>query len=94
MSQVWILSRPEVSKKGNVIWECNAGVAAIYMSNNPTARPMDVKAAIVSAATQGKLQSATMLPGTPNRLLYSQINQTPSISAMNGPPIAPFSNAG
>jgi len=46
-----------------------AGVAALYLANNPTATPTQVTNAILAAATTGKVTS----PGTgsPNLLLYS-----------------------
>ncbi|MET9429436.1 MULTISPECIES: S8 family serine peptidase [unclassified Streptomyces] len=47
-----------------------AGVAALYLSKNPTASPAQVSAALVNNATSGKVQNA--LTGSPNRLLYSR----------------------
>jgi serine protease len=46
-----------------------AGVAALYLANNPTATPAQVTNAIINASTPNKVTS----PGTgsPNRLLYS-----------------------
>ncbi|MEU7283394.1 S8 family serine peptidase [Streptomyces sp. NPDC045431] len=46
-----------------------AGVAALYLSRNPTASPAQVSTALVNGATTGKVQNA--LTGSPNRLLYS-----------------------
>lgn len=47
-----------------------AGVAALYLSKNPTASPAQVRAALVNNATSGKVQNA--LTGSPNRLLHSR----------------------
>jgi serine protease len=49
-----------------------AGVAALYLANNPTATPSQVTAAIINGSTPNKVTS----PGTgsPNRLLYSLID--------------------
>jgi subtilisin family serine protease len=46
-----------------------AGVAALYLQNNPAATPAQVHNVIVSTATTGKVTSAGT--GSPNRLLYS-----------------------
>jgi serine protease len=46
-----------------------AGVAALYLANNPGATPADVHAAVVSNASVNKLTSVGT--GSPNRLLYS-----------------------
>jgi subtilisin family serine protease len=48
-----------------------AGVAALYLQNNPTATPATVSAAIVNAAYSGKLTAIGT--GSPNRLLSSQV---------------------
>jgi subtilisin family serine protease len=45
------------------------GVAALYLSGNPTATPAAVAAALNSAATPGVVKNAGS--GTPNRLLFS-----------------------
>jgi aqualysin 1 len=52
-----------------------AGVAALYLQVNPTATPLQVRDAIVNAATLNKVTN----PGTgsPNRLLYSLFISTP-----------------
>lgn len=46
-----------------------AGVAALYLANNPNATPAQVEAAIENAATSGKVTDAKS--GSPNLLLYS-----------------------
>ncbi|CAD7701558.1 unnamed protein product [Ostreobium quekettii] len=50
-----------------------AGVAAMYLGEYPDASPAEVKEAIISHATVEKIDKDLMRPGTPNRLLYSQI---------------------
>ena len=52
-----------------------AGVAALYLANNPSATPSQVTTAIVNNSTPNKVTS----PGTgsPNRLLYSLFGTTP-----------------
>lgn len=50
-----------------------AGVAAMYLGEYPKALPAEVKNAIISASTQGRITSEFMRPGTPNRLLYSSV---------------------
>ncbi|MFD5427504.1 S8 family peptidase [Streptomyces sp. NPDC127084] len=47
-----------------------AGVAALYLANHPTAAPAQVRDALVSAATSGKVADPRF--GSPNRLLYSR----------------------
>jgi aqualysin 1 len=62
------------------------GVAALYLSQNPSATPADVTNAIMSNATLGKL---TYIPsGSPNYLLYSLF------SSIAPPNTAPFSIVG
>ncbi|MEU9705703.1 S8 family peptidase [Streptomyces sp. NPDC047981] len=46
-----------------------AGVAALYLSANPTATPAQVSTALVNNATPGKVQDPRT--GSPNRLLHS-----------------------
>jgi hypothetical protein len=49
---------------------------------------VQVSKAILQAGTQGKIQSASMLPGTPNLLLSSDlygIYQPMTVSASSGP---------
>ncbi|MFD0726501.1 S8 family serine peptidase [Lysobacter brunescens] len=46
-----------------------AGVAALYLANNPNATPTQVRNAIVNNATSGKVTDAGS--GSPNKLLYS-----------------------
>jgi subtilisin family serine protease len=47
-----------------------AGVAALYLQNNPGATPSAVSTAIIDNATTGKVTGAGT--GSPNRLLYSR----------------------
>ena len=47
-----------------------AGVAALYLDDNPGASPAEVEQALVAAATAGRLTELT--PKSPNLLLYSQ----------------------
>jgi subtilisin family serine protease len=46
-----------------------AGVAALYLANNPSATPTQVRNALVDNATSGKVTDAGS--GSPNKLLYS-----------------------
>ncbi|MGW2018802.1 S8 family peptidase [Streptomyces sp. NPDC001927] len=46
-----------------------AGVAALYLSTNPTATPAQVSTALVNNATPGKVGNP--LSGSPNKLLHS-----------------------
>jgi subtilisin family serine protease len=52
-----------------------AGVAALYLANNPSATPAQVTTALINNSTPSKVTS----PGTgsPNRLLYSIFGGTP-----------------
>jgi subtilisin family serine protease len=52
-----------------------AGVAALYLQGSPTAAPATVAAAILGAATPGRVTDGGM--GTPNRLLYSPLTAAP-----------------
>ena len=52
-----------------------AGVAALYLANNPNATPTQVRNAIVDNATSGKVTDAGS--GSPNKLLYSLFGSTP-----------------
>jgi aqualysin 1 len=49
-----------------------AGVAALYLQNNPGAAPATVASAIINGATTGRL-IGNLGAGSPNRLLYSLI---------------------
>ena len=69
-----------------------AGVAALYLADNPGATPAQVSGLITSTATLNKVSPARFKPGTPNRLLYSRLNlpaqqQTPpaAVQAASGP---------
>ena len=48
-----------------------AGVAALYLQNNPSASPATVANQIITTATTGKVTNAGT--GSPNRLLYSPL---------------------
>ncbi len=52
-----------------------AGVAALYLANNPNATPAQVRNAIVDNATSNKVTDAGS--GSPNKLLYSIFGDTP-----------------
>ena len=43
----------------------------MYLEQNPTATPSQVMAALVAAASTGHLTDKAMLPGTPNKLLFT-----------------------
>jgi hypothetical protein len=45
-----------------------AGAAALYLSKNPTATPLQVQAALIANSTVGKVRNAGLL--SPNRLLF------------------------
>jgi subtilisin family serine protease len=47
------------------------GAIAVYLEQNPTATPSQVMAALVAAASTGHLTDKAMLPGTPNKLLFT-----------------------
>ena len=67
-----------------------AGVAALYLQNNPGATPADVSTAVRDAATTGKVTGAGT--GSPNRLLYSLFNApspTPTPTPTPAPTPAP-----
>ena len=65
-----------------------AGVAALYLQQNPTASPAQVANAIVSDSTANVVANAGV--GTPNRLLYSVLTLTdaPPPVAVQPPPVA------
>jgi serine protease len=52
-----------------------AGVAALYLANNPNATPTQVRNAIVNNATSNKVTDAGS--GSPNKLLYSIFGDVP-----------------
>jgi subtilisin family serine protease len=52
-----------------------AGVAALYLANNPNATPTQVRNAIVNNATSNKVTDAGS--GSPNKLVYSIFGDTP-----------------
>jgi subtilisin family serine protease len=59
-----------------------AGVAAIYLSANPTAGPQQIRDAVVGSATQGVVGNAGA--GSPNRLLFGYPLATPAVTANGG----------
>ena len=59
-----------------------AGVAAIYLSQHPSASPATVASAITGAATPGVVQSAGT--GSPNLLLYNGSPGAPALVATGG----------
>src|SRR6266850_572817 len=61
-----------------------AGVASLYLANDPAATPSTVHAAVVNNASVNKLSSIGT--GSPNRLLYSIFGVTP----IDTPPAASF----
>ena len=64
-----------------------AGVAALYLANDPAASPSAVHAAVVNNASVNKLSSVGT--GSPNRLLYSIFGGAPS----DAPPTASFTHS-
>lgn len=64
-----------------------AGVAALYLQQNPSAAPQAVRDAIVNSATTGVVTSPGS--GSPNRLLYSLLTSAPP-----PPPPPPACSAG
>jgi subtilisin family serine protease len=61
-----------------------AGAAALYLDAHPTATPAEVAAAIVEAATPGKV--ANPGNGSPNRLLYTVFGDVPPPPPPPAPP--------
>jgi serine protease len=76
-----------------------AGVAALYLANNPSATPSQVATALINNATPNKVTSAGS--GSPNRLLYSLFGgggggpdpEPPTGSLSNGVPVTGLSGA-
>lgn len=63
-----------------------AGVAALYLANNPTATPAQVATAIINNSTPNKVTGAGT--GSPNRLLYSIFGG--GTTPVDNPPVANF----
>ncbi|EIE20313.1 subtilisin-like protein [Coccomyxa subellipsoidea C-169] len=63
-----------------------AGVAAIYLQDHPQAQPAEVKSVLIAAATKATLNLSGSRPGTPNRLLYSNLQGNDFVTASSGPP--------
>jgi subtilisin family serine protease len=63
------------------------GVAALYLQGAPGASPATVSAAVVNAATTGKVTNAGA--GSPNKLLYSLLGATPPPPPPPPPPPLP-----
>ena len=74
-----------------------AGVAAVYLGQQPGATPARVAQAIVGASTPNMVNPSLFKAGTPNRLLYSRIDVASSsggmVQAANGPPASPAAPA-
>ncbi|HEX2211781.1 MAG TPA: S8 family peptidase [Longimicrobium sp.] len=68
ITSTWIGSGVETIDGTSMASPHVAGAAARYLQANPTATPAQVNAAIIAAATTGKVQDARA--GSPNRLLY------------------------
>jgi serine protease len=64
-----------------------AGVAALYLADDPSAPPSTVHAAVVNNASVNKLTSIGA--GSPNRLLYSIFGGPP----VDAPPVASFTHS-
>lgn len=47
------------------------GAVAVYLETHPTASPAEVMSALVSASSSGTLTDSSMLPGTPDKLLFT-----------------------
>ncbi|GLC36543.1 hypothetical protein PLESTM_000458300 [Pleodorina starrii] len=60
-----------------------AGVAALYLEAHPQARPEEVVAALLVGASENVVRDERMLPGTPNRLLFSRLD-----ALTTAPPVA------
>lgn len=60
-----------------------AGMAAIFLEDNPQATPAEVEQALVEAATPGVINDGNMLPGTPNLLLYT-MGVAPTVQKFDG----------
>jgi aqualysin 1 len=54
------------------------GVAALYLQSRPSATPADVAAAVIGSATPNVVANAG--PGSPNRLLYSKVAPTMTLT--------------
>ncbi|KAK9820620.1 hypothetical protein WJX72_012381 [[Myrmecia] bisecta] len=64
-----------------------AGAVAAYLGDHPYALPAEVKQALNDAATVNRLPVSDLLPGTPNRLLYTLgLSNQPMVTAAQGPP--------
>jgi serine protease len=64
-----------------------AGVAALYLADNPGASPATVHTAVVNNTTPGRLTSVGS--GSPNRLLYSLFGG----GGVDAPPVASFTSS-
>ncbi|CAK0785055.1 hypothetical protein CVIRNUC_008260 [Coccomyxa viridis] len=66
-----------------------AGMAAIYLSDHPSAEPREVIAALTAAANPSTIEAPDILSGTPllmlNTDLYSAYESQQNVSAANGP---------
>eukprot|EP01023_Acetabularia_acetabulum_P067910 TRINITY_DN9490_c0_g1_i8.p1 TRINITY_DN9490_c0_g1~~TRINITY_DN9490_c0_g1_i8.p1 ORF type:complete len:592 (-),score=94.94 TRINITY_DN9490_c0_g1_i8:1086-2861(-) len=50
-----------------------AAAAAIFLGEVPDAKPADVRKVLIDIASVNKIDNDIMLPGTPNRLLYTNL---------------------
>jgi subtilisin family serine protease len=62
-----------------------AGAAAVYLGQHPAASPAEVAAALVGAASVGRLAPRALRPGTPNRLLFTGADEPAAVQAAQGP---------
>ena len=67
-----------------------AGIAAVYLGDNPTATPLQLREAVLGMSTAGRLTSPYLRSGTPNRLVYSRLSElyapAKSVVAQSGKP--------
>ncbi|BDA45556.1 probable aqualysin-1 at C-terminar half [Coccomyxa sp. Obi] len=63
-----------------------AGVVAMYLQDHPNAQPAEVKSVLIAAATKATLNLTGARPGTPNRLLCSDLQGNDFVTASSGPP--------
>lgn len=62
------------------------GIVAIYLQESPGATPAQVRDAVVSWATTGRLDGSTLGVGSPNRLSFAP---PPTTAAVGGPSALP-----
>ncbi len=59
-----------------------AAAVALYLERHPQAAPNEVMSAVVGSASNGVLDVSVILPGTPNRVLFT--GQPGTVQAANG----------